>query len=141
MKSLVNKDETPVKVKTNEVKDMFNAKKISIEKVEIDRLVKEERLDKKKRLQQGWKAKKAHHERLHWSKEWLIDTAVREATVLGHAGVRKCVSSLVEDLMLAIPGLADEKSSLRMARLGRAAEKTKALRMKMQKRRKAELQR
>ena len=43
--------------------------------------------------------------------------------------------------MLAIPGLADEKSSLRMARLGRAAEKTKALRMKMQKRRKAELQR
>ena len=49
----INKDETPVKVKTNEVKDMFNAKKISIEKVEIDRLVKEERLDKKKRLQQG----------------------------------------------------------------------------------------
>ena len=60
--------------------------------------------------------------------------------MLGHAGVRKCVSSLVEDLMLAIPVLADEISSRRMARLGRAAEKTKALRMKMQKRRKAELQ-
>ena len=51
------------------------------------------------------------------------------------------MSSLVKDLRLAIPGLADEKSSLRMARLGRAAEKKKALRMKMQKRRKAELQR
>ena len=37
--------------------------------------------------------------------------------------------------MLAIPGLADEKSSLRMASLGKAAEKTKAL--KIQKRSKS----
>ena len=53
LKSLVNKDETHVKVKTNNIKEMFNAKFSSIEKAEMDRLEKEERLEKKKRLQQG----------------------------------------------------------------------------------------
>ena len=43
--------------------------------------------------------------------------------------------------MLAIPGLADERSSLRMAMLGIAAKKTTALRMKIERRRKAELER
>ena len=43
--------------------------------------------------------------------------------------------------MLAIPELADKKSSLRMARLERATKKTTALRMKMERRRKAELER
>ena len=47
MKSLVNKDETNVKAKSNKIKDMFNAKFSNIEKAEIDRLEKEERLEKK----------------------------------------------------------------------------------------------
>ena len=139
MKSLVNKDEIHVKAKMNNtIKEMFTAKFSSMEKAEIDKLEKEERLDKKKRLQQGWKIRRAHHERLHWAKEWIVDTAISEATELGHAGIRNCASSLVEELMLAIPGLADEKSSLRMARLERSAEKTKALRMKIERRNKAE---
>jgi hypothetical protein len=63
MKSLVNKDEIHVKVKNNTIKEMFIAKFSSIEKAEIGRLEKEERIEKKKRLQQGWKIRRAHHER------------------------------------------------------------------------------
>lgn len=65
MKPIVNKDETHLNAKNKTIKQMFKAKFLSLEKAEIDKLEKEERLDKKKRLQQGWKTKRAHHERLH----------------------------------------------------------------------------
>ena len=134
----VSKDETTVKSNKQTIVSMFRAKMEKDEKTEIDRLEKERRLEKQKQLLRGWKEKRDHHERLRWAKEWLVDTAIMSAAELGHDNVGLRVTSVLEELLLAIPGLADEKSSLRMARLERATKKTTALRMKMERRRKAE---
>ena len=137
----VSKDETTVKSNTQTIVSMFRAKMEKDEKTEIDRLEKERRLEKQKQLLRGWKEKRDHHERLRWAKEWLVDTAISSAAVLGHDNVGLRVTSVLEDLLLAIPGLADQKSSLRMARLERGMEKTKQIRLKVKRRLLAESQR
>ena len=86
MKNLVSKVESSGKRKNPTVETMFKAKIAKDEKAEFDRLEKEKRLEKQRFLMRGWKENCAHHDRLHWAKEWLVDTVIKDATDLadGH---------------------------------------------------------
>ena len=63
---------------------MFKAKELINIRVMEAVLAKEQRLNDKKMLELSLRTKREHHQRLRWSKEWLlkmvVDTSVEEGT-------------------------------------------------------------
>ena len=69
-----------------------------IEKEE-ERVQKEMRLQNKRRLERVWQEKRLHHQRIRWSREWILERAVCPAIREGNEKVQTTVSSLVDDIL------------------------------------------
>ena len=106
-----------------------------------DELIKEETLEKKRMLQKGWKAKKEHHQRIKWAKEWLSNQVLDNTIEIGGNLVENRLAGLVVDIVNMSVDEAELKSSRRMERMIRVAIKKFQLKRRQTQRQKAEEQR
>ena len=111
----------PAKQKT--VRELFRAKELSVLIQEERDLIKEERLSKKKRLEQRWQGVKEHHLRLRWAKEWLLNSVADKVVEEGAARVYIRVDGMMKDILEdAVEDAEGKNASRRMERKARLVE-------------------
>jgi hypothetical protein len=65
------------KSKKSSIKELFRAQELKQIKSNEERLLREERLESKRRLELTWKVKREHYNLLGWAKEWIVEKIMR----------------------------------------------------------------
>jgi hypothetical protein len=81
------------------VKELFKAQYLMKRLKDEEEKEKEDRLERRKRLERGWKEKRNHYQKIRWASEWLAEVAIEQAVTTGHSLVRGRMTSLVMDLV------------------------------------------
>jgi hypothetical protein len=79
----------PVVKKNNHksIKELFRAKELKLNNSNELRLLREERLENKRRLELSWKAKREHYNLLGWAKEWIVENIIPSTVEEGDKNV------------------------------------------------------
>ena len=111
----------------NRISEMFQKKALFDFDKEITRLEKEQRLEKKKILENTWKEKRLSYQRKNWAKEWLLQSvlplAVRQG---GEKNMERCKiigMELVDKAMEVGEKRETVRAEERLKRLRKAAMK------------------
>jgi hypothetical protein len=116
--------------KMNTINSMFAKQNLVADNQHQANLLREERLESKRRMELKWKDKKRHNQLRTWARDWLVEMIVEPAEDLGRVIVTNRMDEILEDLTMSAIKRSDQNTSARLekqARLDRAREQREVL--------------
>ena len=68
--------------------------------IETDKLDKEMRLDRKRKLESHWKKRRDHRDSMRWAKEWVLEVVLEQRGVEHECGMSEaCLAWMCEEMI------------------------------------------